>query len=368
MRSAACERLIAVLKTPRQAEALDLAGWSELVASARAANLAGLLAERVATAGIEVPPEAARHLAAVRQLSRRQTQSVRWEVHGLQRALCRLGIPLVLLKGAAYAVSDHPVGRGRLFGDIDILVPHHALGDVELRLMVAGWASAKTSPYDQRYYRTWMHELPPMVSVRRGTVLDVHHTILPLTSRHNPDAETIIRAASALPDLPDLPAVRIPRPEHLLIHSIVHLLHEGELHNGLRDLFDIDGLLRTGANEADFWQRVVDASRTLDVVAPVAFGLHLAAHLLDSPIPPPVLADMRNAAGGPASRLLTMLYTTAIRPENEATESPAAMLARFAIYVRAHWLRMPPHLLLRHLAHKSIARLKKDEPAVEGRA
>ena len=365
MKSTACKRLVSILKTPTQATKLDLSEWSQLVASARSANLAGLLAERIAAADIPVPTEATRHLEALRQLSRRQTQSVRWEVHGLQRALCQLGIPVVLLKGAAYAVSDHPVGRGRLFGDIDILVPHHALGDVELRLMVDGWASGKNSPYDQRYYRTWMHELPPMVNVRRGTVLDVHHTILPLTSRHSPDAETIIRAASALPDLP---AVRIPRPEHLLIHSIVHLLHEGELHNGLRDLFDIDGLLRMGANEADFWTRVVDASRTLDVVAPVAFGLHLARHLLDSPIPPHVLADMRNAAGGPASRLLTMLYTTAIRPENEAAESPAATLARFAIYVRAHWLRMPPHLLLRHLAHKSIARLRKDEPAVEGRA
>lgn len=365
MTSTACKRLVSILKTPTQATKLDLSEWSQLVASARSANLAGLLAERIAAADIPVPAEATRHLEALRQLSRRQTQSVRWEVHGLQRALSQLGIPVVLLKGAAYAVSEHPVGRGRLFGDIDILVPRHALGDVELRLMVAGWTSGKASPYDQRYYRTWMHELPPMVNVRRGTVLDVHHTILPLTSRHSPDADAIIRAASALPDLP---AVRIPRPEHLLIHSIVHLLHEGELHNGLRDLFDIDGLLRTGANEADFWPRVVDASRTLDVVAPVAFGLHLAAHLLDSPIPPHVLADMRIAAGGPASRLLTMLYTTAIRPENEAAESPAATLARFAIYVRAHWLRMPPHLLLRHLAHKSIVRLRKDEPAVEGRA
>lgn len=365
MQSAACKRLVSVLKTPAQAAALDLSGWSELVANARAANLAGLLAERVAAADLAIPPEAARHLDAVRQLSRRQALSVRWEVHGLQRALCRLGIPLVLLKGAAYAVSDHPVGRGRLFGDIDILVPHDALGDVELRLMVAGWASAKTSPYDQRYYRTWMHELPPMVNVRRGTVLDVHHTILPLTSRHNPDVGTIIREASTLPGLP---AVRIPRPEHLLIHSIVHLLHEGELHNGLRDLFDIDGLLRAGAKEADFWLRVGEASRTLDVVAPVAFGLHLARLLLDSPIPPPVLEDMLNAAGRPASRLLTMLYTSAMRPENEAIESTAAMLARFAIYVRAHWLRMPPYLLLRHLAHKSIVRLRKDEPAADGRA
>lgn len=359
-------QLVTVLNSPAQAGGLTPSQWSELIACARAANLAGLLAERVRNAAVPLPTDAARHLDAILQLGRRQTQSVIWEVHGLQRALAPLNIPVVLLKGAAYAVSGHPVGRGRLFGDIDILVPREALGDVEIRLMVAGWASTKSTPYDQRYYRTWMHELPPMVNVRRGTVLDVHHTILPLTSRHSPDARHIIDAAEALPDLP---AIRIPRPEHLLIHSIVHLLHEGELHNGLRDLFDIDGLLRAGARESDFWPRMVDAARTLDLAAPVFFGLHLVHRLIGSEIPVPVLSALHHAAGVPRpSRSLMWLYRQAIRPENEAAESTLAASARLAIYVRAHWLRMPPHLLARHLAHKSIVRLKKNEPAVEGRA
>jgi hypothetical protein len=366
MKNTPAARLIGILHAPARAAGLTLAQWSALIACARSANLAGLLAERIRESGTQVPAAAARHLDATLQLSNRQTRSVLWEVHGLQRALEPLDIPVVLLKGAAYAVSGHAVSRGRLFGDIDILVPREALGDVEIRLMIAGWTAARSTPYDQRYYRTWMHELPPMVNVRRGTVLDVHHTILPLTSRHSPDARAIIDASEALPELP---AIRIPRPEHLLIHSIVHLMHEGELHNGLRDLFDIDGLLRAGAREADFWQRLLDAARTLDLAVPVFFGLHLANSRIGSPVPASALADLRQAAGGQrASRLLTWLYGNAIRPENEAAGSPLAVLARLAIYIRAHWLRMPPHLLLRHLTHKSMVRLKKNEPAVEGRA
>ncbi|NMG73225.1 nucleotidyltransferase domain-containing protein [Aromatoleum diolicum] len=359
-------QLVSALKSPNQAAQFTSSQWSALIACARAANLAGLLAERVRSAAIPMPADAARHLDAILQLGRRQTQSVLWEVHGLQRALAPLNIPVVLLKGAAYAVSGHPVSRGRLFGDIDILVPREVLGDVEIRLMVAGWMSAKSTPYDQRYYRTWMHELPPMVNVRRGTVLDVHHTILPLTSRHRPDARHIIEAAQALPGLP---AIRVPRPEHLLIHSIVHLLHEGELHNGLRDLFDIDGLLRAGALETDFWPRVIDAAHTLDLTAPVFFGLHLVHQVIGSEIPAPALAALQPASGAQRpSRSLTWLYRQAVRPESEAAESLLATAARLAIYVRAHWLRMPPHLLACHLAHKSMMRLKKNEPAAEGRA
>lgn len=357
--------LVGILNAPGTAAHLAPSQWASLIACARAANLAGLLSERVREAGIALPAAAARHLDAIGQLGQRQTQSVRWEVTGLQRALHALNIPVILLKGAAYAMSGHAVSRGRLFGDIDILVPREALGDVELRLMVAGWTSAKTTAYDQRYYRTWMHELPPMVNMRRGTVLDIHHTILPLTSRHSPDARLIIDAAEALPELP---TIRIPRPEHLLIHSIVHLLHEGELHNGLRDLFDIDGLLRSGARQTGFWQRVGDAACALQLAGPVCFGLHLARGMIGSPVPDSTLETLRRAAGGRApSFLLDWLYRLAIRPENEAADSSVAALARLAIYIRAHWLRMPPHLLAHHLAHKSLLRLRKDPPATPGR-
>ena len=366
MDTLATPAFIALLRDPAQTAALSLRDWSALIVTARSANLLGLLAERLHDVGMTPPAPARRHLDATRQLGARQRLSVAWEVHELARVLAPLGIPVVLLKGAAYAMSGHPVSRGRLFGDIDILVPRTALGDVEVRLMTAGWTSAKSSAYDQRYYRQWMHELPPMMHVRRGTTLDIHHTILPLTARYSPDPRLIMEAAEPLATVA---GISVPAAEHLLIHSIVHLLHEGELHNGLRDLFDIDGLLRVGATDAHFWRRVRTAAHALQLAAPVAFGLLLARQILHSPIPDDVLDSLQaDAATAGATRSLNALYRAALRPECELAGSAAMRLARLVIYLRAHWLRMPPHLLVRHLARKALQRLDKKEPALEGRA
>lgn len=359
-------RLLCALTEPTATVRLSSGEWSALIADARRTNLLGLLAQRLSDAGVDAPPEPRRHLDACRQLSERQSRAVRWDVHCVQRALEPLAVPVVLLKGAAYALSGSPVARGRLFGDIDVLVPHEALGEVELRLMVGGWASAKSTAYDQRYYRRWMHELPPMVHVRRGSVLDVHHTILPLTSRRRPDPSRIIRDSTPLAGLP---GVRIPRPEHLLIHSIVHLLHDGEMHNALRDLFDIDALVRQGARREDFWQRLIGEAVELDVAAPVQFGLYLTRRVIGTPVPRTALAGLGGEAGRAAgpSVLLASLYHRALWPRSGVSSAVPA-LASLAIYLRAHWLRMPPRLLLRHLAHKALLRLKKDEPALAGRA
>jgi hypothetical protein len=43
------------------------------------------------------------------------------------------------------------------------------------------------------------------------------------------------------------------------------------------------------------------------------------------------------------------LFQSALRPTNGATG-----LAQRALYVRAHWLRMPPLLLARHLVVKAL--------------
>ena len=39
------------------------------------------------------------------------------------------------------------------------------------------------TPYDDAYYRDHMHELPPLIHKERDRMIDVHHTILPLTAR-----------------------------------------------------------------------------------------------------------------------------------------------------------------------------------------
>src|SRR5205085_11661497 len=132
------------------------------------------------------------------------------------RALCPLGIPLILLKGAAYVAAGLPAGRGRLFSDIDVLVPKPLLPEVESALMLAGWASHNHDAYDQRYYREWMHELPPMEHLRRGNAIDVHHAILPETARAHPDSGKLRAAARPVTGRP---GVAVLAPADMVLHS-----------------------------------------------------------------------------------------------------------------------------------------------------
>ena len=347
------DELVAILGEPGLAEALDDAQWSGLIVLARSANLLGALAERLASAHQSIRAQPARHLDGARQLSSRQRQSVHWEVHQLQAALGSLNVPVLLLKGAAYVLAYDLVAKGRLFGDIDILVPKSSIGDVESQLMLSGWVSARTNAYDQRYYRQWMHEIPPMQHIHRGTVVDVHHTILPPTARHTPDPARIV-ARSIPVKISGLDAVRVPCPEDLVIHSITHLVHEGELHNGLRDLQDIDCMLRNFQETPGFWDRLSQFATENDLAQPVLLGLHLVGLVFKTPIPASVTTQLENSKNvRHPPKLLQSIYLTALQPENHDTAELTADLARWLIYVRSHALRMPPLQLARHLTTKA---------------
>lgn len=352
--SSAQARLVRALRDPELTIRYSPTEWSESITTARGANLLGALAERLHQAGIACPfPPAARHLNGARLLSQRQRQSVQWEVHELRRTLAPLHIPVTLLKGAAYALADLPISHGRLFGDIDILVPREELGRTEMQLMLAGWVSAKTDPYDQKYYRTWMHELPPMTHLRRGTVLDIHHSILPLTASRRPDPSAILARATPLDGFEP---IQIPAPEDLAIHCITHFMHEGEFDNGLRDLLDIDGLLRHFGARADFWERLVDYTIGHELAAPVAQGLALSAQVFATPVPSTVFAALkRKDDKAVLSPTLNWIYTQALTP-NRTAASAMSKLARQVLYVRAHALRMPIGQLVGHLGRKAFTR------------
>jgi hypothetical protein len=103
-----------------------------------------------------------------------------------------------VLKGAAYVAAGLPAAAGRLFNDIDLLVPREQLPQAESALMLAGWHASGLSEYDKRYYRRWMHEIPPLQHVQRDTVIDLHHAILPETARYHPDTARLRSRAVAV--------------------------------------------------------------------------------------------------------------------------------------------------------------------------
>ena len=344
-----------LLQALRQAASLadlSLAEWDLLLCQARQANLIARLACLVDQHGLEVPQQVRRHLEWSRVVAERHTQAVRWEVLQIQRALASVGVPVILLKGAAYVMAGLPAAQGRLFSDIDIIVPKSSLDAVEAALMLHGWAATHHDAYDQRYYRTWMHELPPMQHIRRMTVIDVHHAILPETAALRPDPFKLRAAARPIAGQRKL---LVLAPVDMVLHSATHLFHDGELDNGLRDLLDIDSLLRGFSQQPAFWPELVARAVELQLTRPLFYALRYAAFILHSPIP----AEAQEAAriGQPQRVVLALvdaLFMRALMPPHSSCSDGLTALARRLLYVRANWLRMPPLLLSRHLFHKTF--------------
>jgi len=283
-----------------------------------------------------------------------QREAVHQEVAHIRHALAPLATEVVLLKGAAYLMADLPAARGRLFSDVDILVPHAALPQVEAQLMLNGWATTHLHAYDQRYYRWWMHELPPMLHVTRNTVLDVHHAILPATARLKPDSAKLLAASRALESVP---GVRVLAPIDMILHSATHLFYNEELSSGLRDIADLDSLLRGFSVAPGFWRELVERAAELDLTRPLFYALRYSACITDTPVDATALQAL--AASAPPARVLGIMdaaYLRALRPQHRLADDRFTHIARRFLYVRAHWLRMPPHLLAFHLSVKALRR------------
>jgi hypothetical protein len=266
----------------------------------------------------------------------------------LQRAFLYTRQRWILLKGAAYVAASLPSGRGRKVADIDVLVPREHLGDAEHALNKHGWHIGALEPYDERYYRDWMHELPPMVHDKRNSVVDLHHAILPLTSRLRPSSERLLDRAIRVED-----EVRVLCPSHMVLHAAAHLFHDGEVSGAVRDVVDLDSLLRTFGVDASFWPDLVQEARELDLTRPAYYALRYSQRLLDTPIPPEHLAEVSKwAPVAPVRLLMDALVERTLTAGASATSSATAT----ALYVRSHWLRMPPFMLARHLLTQSLRR------------
>jgi hypothetical protein len=328
--------LVRTLADPSSAPALTPAQWTALITAARAESLLGSLACRLA--GQALPARVERILEdARRDAAYARTQAV-WEAEMARRALAPLGVPVILLKGTAFAAAGLSAGEGRSIGDLDILVPFERLDAVQQALLDAGWEWVKEDAYDDVYYRRWMHELPPLIHRTRDRMIDVHHTILPPTARPTPDAEALIAASVPLEN-----GLRTLSPEDMIVHAAAHLFADGDMAGGLRNLWDIDRLVREfSARDEAFWARLAERARIHQLRPVVARALRLTHGLYGTPVDP--------AFSG--RRLTDALFEARLLARN-GWGQPTRRALRFAFYVRSHWMRMPPLMLARHLWTKA---------------
>lgn len=314
--------LVALLRDPVRASALAESEWNGIISAARAERLLGTLA--VLLEGVDVPDPVSAILADAQLDAEREERIALWEANRAVEALAPLGLEPILLKGAAYAAAGLSAGEGRMIGDLDILVPRDRLDEAEAALLAAGWEWVKPDPYDDAYYRRWMHELPPMIHRERDRMIDVHHTILPLTAPTRPDAAALIAQSVEVGG-----GLRALSPEDRVLHAVAHMLADGDLSGGLRNLWDIRCLLADIEDKSELDQRAVHhgltshLARARRLVALIyGDGLHLT--FVDRLFVRRLLS--RDAWGRDSRKWLGL-----------------------AFYIRSHLLRMPPLMLLRHL-------------------
>ena len=358
---------------PRRLPALSVRQWERLLGQARQSRTLARLAQLCVdlNAGNAVPPGAWPHLQGGLSWVERQAHEVLWEIDCIQRALAGVDTPVVLLKGAAYLVAGLPAARGRLFNDIDILVDRRQLHAVEVALMGGGWLSAERDAYNQRYYREWQHELPPLEHVTRHTFIDVHHTITAPTSAFAVDGLALMSRIKPLEsgdgkaDSSGSSKLFVLDPLDMVLHSAAHLFQEGEFDHGLRDLLDLDDLLRHFANvDTQFWPALLHRAAELRLQVPLYHALHHVQRLFGTAAPAALQARISALQPNALSRVVMgWLLGRALRPMHPSCEQPLTGLARAVLYLRAHWLRMPLHLLLPHLARKAWMRVfPADDP------
>ena len=343
-----------ILAQPDKMLAMTNFEWEALLGQARKCRLLGRLALHCVDQGWmpRVPSQPRNHFEGALKLIDRQHHEVEWEVNCIRHALRNVPTPIVMLKGAAYFLAKLPPGRGRLFSDIDIMVEHKYLVDVESALFRAGWISEDRDIYNQHYYRKWMHELPPMRHVQRGTMIDVHHTITPPTSRFKVDGARLLESIEAAGDNK---GVFILSPADMVLHSAVHLFQEGDFSHGLRDLLDIRDLLQHFGEDVTFWETLFIRARTLDLEEPLFHVFNHIRRRFENNISSNLYAKIEcNKSHWFFRDSFSFVFDQALKPIHPSCNKLSNDIARWFLYVRSHYLRMPSYLIIPHLLRKFV--------------
>ncbi len=209
----------------------------------------------------------------------------------LERLLGRLqdaGLEPVVLKGPALrrTVYAHPVERS--YSDFDLLFPLERV-DAAIEVVSAAGYAFPFSPEKLQGYRKLHYHV--LLRQPRHFRAEIHWGLSKSTSSFQLDPGAFLRRAVKAPILQAM-AMRVPCPEHLLLHMA---------HENLRDSFarfarvvDVDRIV-AGTPDLD-WDDIVSQAREGGLQSLLALTLELGRELLGTAVPPNVLASLRPGA------------------------------------------------------------------------
>ena len=339
------EQLIEAVRAPTQLTRLSLSDWEVLLFVLKTARLEAYLAFVLHDSDTwdEIPAQVRAHFSAAMVYAQRQNDQVFHEGQEIHELLMAQGVVPVFLKGAAYIIAATKNANGRLCSDIDLLVKEDVLAVSEATLLNNFWYHKSITDYDDKYYREYAHEIPPLYHLTRGPVLDLHHNLfLPVSGKAPPLEqfwEGVVLQESGRYTL---------EPAAMFMHSIIHLMLNEEVVHGFRDMVDLKCLAEQFNNEP-FWQRVEQLAIESHFETELTVVLTLLNTWFDGnyPVLQPVGRSQRTKL-----KWLTRIYKYALIPDHPALHSVRSGVARFMVFVRGHSIKMPFTVLVKHFSIK----------------
>jgi hypothetical protein len=277
--------------------------WEGLVRVASREFLLPALHQRLSENGIKAPAEVADFLALVEDLNAERNARILDEMWGIARLLNAVGIEPLALKGAAILLGGmYPRPGCRYLCDLDILVPRSQVALAAETLERDGYRQD-----DRDALARFRHHHPPLQKPRANedhpedgsgsAPLELHHSLGHGLSRRLLSGEEMLNSSSVLER--NGARIRIPSPEHLVTHLILH----SQLHHSYseriwappRAMYDLATLnrhfgsalnwelvrerFRANGQELTLALHLLQTERTLGMPLPLAFDLGWAGRL-----------------------------------------------------------------------------------------
>ena len=97
-------------------------------------------------------------------------------------------------------------------------------------------------------------------------------------------------------------------------------------------------------------------AQQLELTRPLYYALRYTQQIFATPIPDAVRAAARVGAPGHFTlAVMDRLCVRGFRTPHPSCDDWLTPVARFALFVRGHWLRMPLYRLIPHLFHQAFA-------------
>jgi hypothetical protein len=199
-------------------------------------------------------------------------------------ALVDAGIDVMLLKGAALAVSAYPSFVHRPMADLDLLVNADRVSDAHRLMQATGWVVESSAHPAEAW--NGHHHLPPLADTRgSGLRLEIHAAPLAPGHSFRMDQQSLRSTAKSV--RVGRARVSVPEPHVHVVHSAIHFAWAHAFESGALNAFRDIAILSTA--DGFSWERLERVARETRSETSVYWTLRLARRLAGLVVPSSVL-------------------------------------------------------------------------------